>query len=73
VERIDIDGFLSHLTNLPEKGELLTLINNLIMKQIKLISEQKSDISLPIENYFASSEIQQLIDDNKMLNKLLHK
>lgn len=43
------------------------------MKQIKLISEQKSDISLPIENYFASSEIQQLIDDNKMLNKLLHK
>lgn len=71
IGRVDIEDFLFHLTDLPEKGEILTLIYNLIMKQIKLVSEKKSDVSLPIEHYFTTSEIQQLIDDNKM-SLMLH-
>lgn len=49
----------------PEKGKISTILNNLIMKQIKATVESRVEISLPIGDFFTNSELKSLIDDNR--------
>lgn len=50
-----------------EKGKIQTILNNLIIKQIKIIAEFKNEFSLPIQDFFTIAEIKKLIADNKKL------
>ena len=47
-----------------EKGKVLTIINNLILKHIKKIAQLDNRIELPISDFFSISEIRAFITDN---------
>ena len=48
-----------------ESGRVLTILNNLIMEQIKVVAELENKIELPIGDYFTIYELKKLLEDNK--------
>ena len=47
-----------------EEGMTMTILNNLIIRQVKTVTKMKNNVKLPIQDYFSIEEIEKLIDDN---------
>ncbi len=47
-----------------EEGMTMTILNNLIIRQVKTVTKMKNNVKLPIQDYFSVEEIEKLIDDN---------
>lgn len=42
----------------------MTILNDLIIKQVKSVTKIQRDVRLPIQDYFSTEEIEKLIEDN---------
>lgn len=47
-----------------DSGRIISVVNNLILRYIKAISNMENPIRLPIRDYFSDKEIQEFIKDN---------
>lgn len=45
-------------------GKILTILNNLVIRQVSLVVKVKNDISIPVEDFFLGSDIRHLISSN---------
>ena len=71
IKETDLDEKRVEIVQNAKSGKILTILNNLIMEQIKVVAELENKVQLPIGDYFTISELKKLIADNK--NKTIGK
>lgn len=65
IRETDLDEKRLEIVQNAKRGMILTILNNLIMERIKVVAELENKVLLPIGDYFTTSELKRLIEDNK--------
>ena len=64
VTRMDLNVKTREMYPSGTTGQVSALLNNLALRQIKISVETRSNIRLPVEDYFSAKEVRLLIDRN---------
>ena len=64
VNEIEISKKNLNVTENARSGKILTILNNMMVKQLKVLAEMENRVQLPINTYFTTAEIEKLIADN---------
>jgi len=64
VNEIEISKKNLNVTQNARSGKILTILNNMMVKQLKVLAEMENRVKLTINTYFTTAEIEKLIADN---------